>query len=110
MKPRICSLSREAGEGRGGGLRQVEKNGLDHAIEISIDFIIGDAKNTPTILPEPRVSTSIVSNFFVRRMRGAIDFDYEMRRMTQEICDIRPAWNLPAKMHSCQAMRPQRAP
>ena len=112
----ICPLSREAGEGWGGGKLQIARalnpsqNRLANAIEIAAHVVIVHAQHTIAIRGKPSVASPVVSDLFVSRMRRAVDLDDELCRGAEKIRDKGTARNLSSKGETRKPMRAQPIP
>jgi hypothetical protein len=76
----------------------------------SDDELIGQAKNSEALLPQPAVAL-LVSNALLRDfVAGPVDFDDEPAAKTDEVEDILPERNLPLKLCSLASSIPNSAP
>ncbi len=83
---------------------------FDHAIKIVVDLVVSEPQHTPATRRKPCVAATIMCEFFVCRMRRAIDFDDKARGMAEKIGDIGSARRLSPELQSGQTMRAQGAP
>ena len=90
--------------------REPQPDRLQHAIEISINFLIGKAQNRIALSCEYRKPRDVACDLCARRVRCPVDFNDEPRLEAREVGDVAAEDDLTAESKARDLLAPQTLP
>ena len=110
--PLTLTLSPRTGRGRGEGTSFValDEDGLQDAVEILIDFVVGDADHAVASVAQETCSPLIPANLRVGGVRRPVDLDDELSLPTDQIGEVGSDRLLANELEAAEPAIAKRAP
>jgi len=89
-------------EGKGAG-RQRSLYRVQHAVKISIHFVIGETQNVKAVARETPAARHIIGETWGRAVLIAIEFNNQLCIKAKKVCDIRANGLLTAELEAMKA-------